>query len=134
MNAGSGHVARAVRDLRPGLVFLENVSALLVRGLAGVAADLAAIGYVGIGAAYEHPMSVPPIGANGSSFSPGLLKTPTAQLAVNGGYSTRTSGERGSRSDAGRSGRASAADATGEGGAKWRHGRYDVGAMTCRKR
>lgn len=40
-------VAGAVRDLRPGLVFLENVSALVVRGLAGVAADLAAIGYVG---------------------------------------------------------------------------------------
>ena len=40
-------VAGAVRDLRPGLVFLENVSALVVRGLAGVAADLAQIGYVG---------------------------------------------------------------------------------------
>jgi len=40
-------VAGAVRDLRPGLVFLENVSALVVRGLAGVAADLAEIGYVG---------------------------------------------------------------------------------------
>ena len=40
-------VARAVRDLRPGLVFLENVSALLVRGFAGVIANLAQIGYVG---------------------------------------------------------------------------------------
>jgi DNA (cytosine-5)-methyltransferase 1 len=41
-------VARAVRDLRPGLVFLENVSALIVRGLlAVVTAELAAIGYVG---------------------------------------------------------------------------------------
>jgi DNA (cytosine-5)-methyltransferase 1 len=40
-------VAGAVRDLRPGLVFLENVSALLVRGFAGVVADLAQIGYVG---------------------------------------------------------------------------------------
>ena len=40
-------VAGAVRDLRPGLVFLENVSALLVRGFAGVIADLAQIGYVG---------------------------------------------------------------------------------------
>ena len=40
-------VAGAVRDLRPGLVFLENVSALLVRGFAGVIADLAKIGYVG---------------------------------------------------------------------------------------
>ena len=40
-------VARAVRDLRPGLVYLENVAALVARGLPGVAADLAAIGYVG---------------------------------------------------------------------------------------
>jgi len=40
-------VASAVRALRPGLVVLENVSALVVRGLAGVVADLAAIGYVG---------------------------------------------------------------------------------------
>jgi DNA (cytosine-5)-methyltransferase 1 len=40
-------VAGAVRDLRPELVFLENVSALLVRGFAGVIADLAQIGYVG---------------------------------------------------------------------------------------
>jgi len=40
-------VARAVREIRPGLVFLENVSALVVRGLAGCVADLAAIGYVG---------------------------------------------------------------------------------------
>ena len=40
-------VVRVVRDLRPGLVFLENVSALVVRGLAGIAADLAKIGYVG---------------------------------------------------------------------------------------
>jgi hypothetical protein len=38
-----------------------------------------------LGAAYEHPMSAPVTAGNGSSSSPGLLKTPTAQLAVNGG-------------------------------------------------
>jgi DNA (cytosine-5)-methyltransferase 1 len=41
------HVAHAVRDLRPRLVLLENVSALLVRGIDVVLADLAALGYVG---------------------------------------------------------------------------------------
>lgn len=40
-------VARAVRELRPGLVILENVSAILVRGLAAVLGDLAEAGYVG---------------------------------------------------------------------------------------
>jgi DNA (cytosine-5)-methyltransferase 1 len=39
------HVADAVRVLRPRLVVLENVSALLVRGLDRVAADLAEVGY-----------------------------------------------------------------------------------------
>src|ERR1043166_7020034 len=39
-----------------------------------------------LGAAYEHPMPAPPTSATGSSSSRGpLLKTPTAQLAVNGG-------------------------------------------------
>ena len=38
-----------------------------------------------LGAAYEHPMSVPATAGSASSSSPGLLKTPTAQLAVNGG-------------------------------------------------
>jgi len=38
-------IARAVRHLRPRLVFLENVAALRSRGLDVVAADLAAIGY-----------------------------------------------------------------------------------------
>lgn len=40
-------VARAVRVLRPRLVLLENVSALVVRGLGDVVSDLAALGYVG---------------------------------------------------------------------------------------
>jgi DNA (cytosine-5)-methyltransferase 1 len=35
----------AIRDLRPRYALLENVSAILVRGLDTVAADLAAIGY-----------------------------------------------------------------------------------------
>lgn len=39
------HVADAVRTLRPRHVLLENVSALLVRGLDRVAADLAEAGY-----------------------------------------------------------------------------------------
>lgn len=39
------HVVDAIRILRPGRVFLENVSALLVRGLDRVHADLAEIGY-----------------------------------------------------------------------------------------
>ncbi|MDG4795069.1 DNA cytosine methyltransferase [Micromonospora sp. WMMD1082] len=39
------HVAAAVRDLRPPLVFVENVAALLRRGLDVVHADLAALGY-----------------------------------------------------------------------------------------
>lgn len=38
-----------------------------------------------LGAAYERPMSVPVTAGSGSSSSPGLLRTPTAQLAVNGG-------------------------------------------------
>lgn len=38
-------VAEAVRVLRPGLVVLENVSAILRRGIDTVVADLAAIGY-----------------------------------------------------------------------------------------
>ncbi|ADL49616.1 MULTISPECIES: DNA cytosine methyltransferase [Micromonospora] len=39
------HVAAAVRVLRPRLLFVENVAALLRRGLDVVHADLAAIGY-----------------------------------------------------------------------------------------
>ena len=39
------HVAAAVRVLRPRLVFLENVAAILSRGLDVVAADLAQAGY-----------------------------------------------------------------------------------------
>jgi DNA (cytosine-5)-methyltransferase 1 len=38
-------IVRAVRALRPALVFVENVSALLARGFDRVAADLAACGY-----------------------------------------------------------------------------------------
>jgi DNA (cytosine-5)-methyltransferase 1 len=38
-------VADAVRGLRPGLVFVENVAALLRRGLDVVHADLATLGY-----------------------------------------------------------------------------------------
>lgn len=41
------HVVEAVRVLRPGLVYLENVSALTSRGLDRVAADLAEVGFVG---------------------------------------------------------------------------------------
>lgn len=41
------NVVEAVRVLRPGLVFLENVSALTSRGLDRVAADLAEVGFVG---------------------------------------------------------------------------------------
>lgn len=40
-------VARAVRDLRPRLVVLENVAAILVRGLGAVLGSLASLGYVG---------------------------------------------------------------------------------------
>jgi len=40
-----GSVADAVRHLRPRLVFVENVAALLRRGLDVVQADLAALGY-----------------------------------------------------------------------------------------
>jgi DNA (cytosine-5)-methyltransferase 1 len=38
-------MAAAVRALRPRLVFLENVAAILARGVDVVAADLAAVGY-----------------------------------------------------------------------------------------
>lgn len=41
------HVATAIGVLRPRLVCVENVSALLVRGGTRVVADLAALGYVG---------------------------------------------------------------------------------------
>jgi DNA (cytosine-5)-methyltransferase 1 len=37
--------ARVVRDLRPGYVLVENVTALLARGFGRVVGDLAAIGY-----------------------------------------------------------------------------------------
>lgn len=40
-------VERAIRGLRPRLVILENVSAILVRGLGAVLGSLAALGYVG---------------------------------------------------------------------------------------
>jgi DNA (cytosine-5)-methyltransferase 1 len=39
------HYARLIRELRPRLVIVENVSALLGRGLDAVLGDLAAIGY-----------------------------------------------------------------------------------------
>ena len=39
------NVAESIRILRPGLVFLENVSAIRVRGQDVVIADLASIGY-----------------------------------------------------------------------------------------
>jgi DNA (cytosine-5)-methyltransferase 1 len=39
------NVAHAIRDLRPGLAFLENVSAHLARGFGRVVGDLAEIGY-----------------------------------------------------------------------------------------
>ena len=39
------HVARAIRHVRPGHVFLENVAAIRSRGLEEVLADLASIGY-----------------------------------------------------------------------------------------
>jgi len=39
------HVARVVRDLRPSVVALENVSGLLARGLDTVLGDLAALRY-----------------------------------------------------------------------------------------
>jgi DNA (cytosine-5)-methyltransferase 1 len=39
------HVAEAVRHLRPSILFVENVAALLRRGLDVVHADLAALGY-----------------------------------------------------------------------------------------
>ncbi|MEV3856082.1 DNA cytosine methyltransferase [Streptomyces sp. NPDC050095] len=39
------NVAEAIRVLRPRLALLENVSALRIRGLGTVVADLAAIGY-----------------------------------------------------------------------------------------
>ena len=37
--------ARLIRELRPRVVFVENVSALLSRGLGDVLGDLAALGY-----------------------------------------------------------------------------------------
>jgi DNA (cytosine-5)-methyltransferase 1 len=40
-----GSVADAIRHLRPGLVFVENVAAILRRGLDVVHADLATLGY-----------------------------------------------------------------------------------------
>lgn len=39
------HLARAIRDIRPGHVFLENVAAIKSRGLSVLAEDLAALGY-----------------------------------------------------------------------------------------
>ena len=125
-------VADAVRHLRPRYVFLENVAALLTRGLDGVIASLAKIGYVGSwccvrasGAGAPHRRerifilarpACPPRtretsttgnrleswearrrvnlakGVNGNGqgtplaiAAQALLKTPTAQLAVNGG-------------------------------------------------
>lgn len=40
-----GEYARLIRELRPSVVFVENVSALLSRGLGDVLGDLAALGY-----------------------------------------------------------------------------------------
>lgn len=39
------HVARIVREVGPGLVFLENVAGLLVHGMGDVLRDLAALGF-----------------------------------------------------------------------------------------
>jgi DNA (cytosine-5)-methyltransferase 1 len=82
------NVAQAVRIIRPRLVFLENVAAIRSRGLGEVLAELASIGYdarwtcvragdPAVGA--PHPRTA------GSSSPIPLLKTPTAQLGVNGG-------------------------------------------------
>jgi DNA (cytosine-5)-methyltransferase 1 len=39
------HIAGAIRQLRPGYVFVENVAALRTRGLGRILADLATLGY-----------------------------------------------------------------------------------------
>ena len=78
--------ATAVRVLRPRLVLLENVAALLVRGLSGVLPTWPRSGTWDLRAAYALPTSEPLTAATGCSSPHGLLlKTPTAQLAVNGG-------------------------------------------------
>jgi len=39
------HIARIIRDMEPGVVFLENVPGLAIRGLGHVLGDLAALGF-----------------------------------------------------------------------------------------
>jgi len=110
-------VARAVRDLRPGLVVLENVSALVVRGLAGVVADLAEIGYVGSWCC----LRASDVGACHRRERVFILAWPAedADRAVGGQWRLTAPGQaagRRSRADAGGSGGVrAAADAGGEG-------------------
>ena len=65
--------ARIIRDVGPRIVVLENVSALLARGLGRVVRQLAEIGYVN-GIAYQLPVLALRTYVTGS----GLLPTPSA--------------------------------------------------------
>jgi len=109
-------VARAIRDLRPSLVFLENVSALVVQGLAGVTADLAEIGYVGSWCC----LRASDVGACHRRERVFILAQPAedADCAAGGERRLAAPGQatrRRPRPDSGRSGRAPAADAPGHG-------------------
>ena len=80
------HFVPAIRVLRPRLVVLENVRGHLGRGFDAVLGDLAALGFDAEWVTMPaRPAWEPATPASGCSSSPGLLKTPTAQLAVNGG-------------------------------------------------
>ena len=106
------HIADAVRVVRPRWVLLENVSGHRSLGFGRVLADMAALGYVGswrsvrasdVGAAHRRERvfilawregdspaglrlaAIGPGGGHGTDPVLSLLKTPTAQLAINGG-------------------------------------------------
>ena len=103
--------ARLIRELRPAVVIVENVSALLSRGLGDVLGDLAALGYDAEWDCIRASTSAP----RTSETASGLLPTPEASntkaLAMrSGGRSPRnfllptpraTDGSKGMRSLAG---------------------------------
>jgi hypothetical protein len=75
---------RVVRQLRPKYVLLENVAALLTRGLDRVLGDWGRSGMTQNGIAYRLPPLVPRISGTGCSSSP-ELPTPKSSDAERGG-------------------------------------------------
>lgn len=84
--AGSGPPSRsAFAYFDPALCFWRTSQPTLFEELGTSSPTWPDSGTWDLGFAYAHPMSEPPTSASGCSSSPDLLKTPTAQLAINGG-------------------------------------------------